>query len=59
MREFLKQARLEKGYTQKQLADMTGLTERYIRYLESGERDGCLKVLKDISLILGVDMNLF
>lgn len=59
MRDFLKQARQNKGYTQKEIAEKVGISERHYQYLEAGQRVGSLKVIKDISKLLDVDMNLF
>lgn len=38
MREWLKEARLARNLTQKQVADKIGMTEAYYSMIESGDR---------------------
>ena len=47
-----------KGYTQAQLAKITGLTGNYIGYLERGKQLPSLKTLKKISSTLGITVGL-
>ena len=43
MREKLRQARLEKNMTQKQVAEHLRIAERYYKQIEYGERLGSIK----------------
>lgn len=49
----LKDMRLSAGYSQKDLARATRLTQAYISYLESGKRSFCQKTLDPILTALG------
>ena len=40
MRENLKKARKEAGLTQQQMADKLGISERYYKQIEAGQRTG-------------------
>ena len=40
MRKNLKDARQKAGMTQKQVAEYLGISERYYRFIENGERKG-------------------
>lgn len=40
MRKNLKEARQKASMTQKQVAEYLGISERYYRFVESGERNG-------------------
>lgn len=40
MRENLKKARQEAGMTQKEVAEYLGISERYYRQIEAGDRTG-------------------
>ncbi len=44
MRENLRQARKDKGMTQKQVAEYLDIGERYYKSLESGERLGGIEL---------------
>lgn len=52
--EILKDFRLSKGLTQKQLADLTNMTERGIQRYESGERKPNFDALLALSTALDV-----
>ena len=54
MNERLKEIRLEKGLTQKQLAKAVGLTETALCNYEKGIREPSLNVLKQLCLALDV-----
>ncbi len=43
-RERLKEARQKAGMTQQQIADKLGISLRYYRFIESGERNGDFKL---------------
>ena len=54
MRKNLKAARKAHGWTQQELADKLGISLRYYRFIESGERDGDFAIwdaLEDIFAI--------
>ncbi len=53
--ENLKARRLKKGLTEKQLAEITGITERNIRYIESGLKNNpTLNTLQRLSEALNI-----
>lgn len=54
MKERLKEIRLEKGLTQKQLALAVGLTETALCNYEKGIREPSLDVLKQLCIVLDV-----
>jgi DNA-binding XRE family transcriptional regulator len=53
----LKVWRTYRGLTQMQLAEKTGLSQSQIAMIESGEREGTVKVLKRIAKALKVDID--
>ena len=55
MRENLKQARKEAGFSQQTRAEKIGIHERYYKSLESGERLGAIWIWDVIEDILGVN----
>lgn len=40
MRKNLKEARQKAGMTQNEVAELLGISERYYRFIENGERNG-------------------
>lgn len=52
MRNNLRKCRTVLGYTQKQLADKLGITERQYQRIESGEQDGTIKLWEKIKVLL-------
>lgn len=42
-KEKIKKARLDAGYTQKQVADATGISQSIIAYMETGKREPSLE----------------
>lgn len=56
MASTLREHRDRLGLTQKQLARMTGLTERTIRLLENGERTPRLSTARALADALGVSV---
>jgi DNA-binding XRE family transcriptional regulator len=53
----LKVWRTYRGLTQIQLAEKTGLSQSQIAMIESGEREGTVKVLRRIAKALNVDID--
>jgi DNA-binding XRE family transcriptional regulator len=53
----LKVWRTYRGLTQMQLAEKTGLSQSQIAMIESGEREGTVKVLRRIAKALNVDID--
>ncbi len=54
MREKLKKARQDAGLTQQALADRLGISLRYYKYIESGNRLGCIQIWDDLEDLLNV-----
>ena len=52
-------ARKNKGYTQKNVADMAKITEEYISLIESGKRKPSVKVAKKLGAILDIQWTIF
>lgn len=46
--------RKEKGFTQEQLAERSGLTQQYISGIENGQRNPTIVVIHDLAVALGV-----
>lgn len=59
MRKWLKDFRLNKNLTQKELADMVGIHISMINKIELGNRTPSVKTAKDIAKILDFDWTLF
>lgn len=55
MRENLRQARLDKGMTQQDIADELGIDCRYYKSIESGNRLGGIWMWDKLEDILGVN----
>ena len=55
--EVLKQLRLSRELTQKQLADAVGLSQNTISMYENGRREPDMKILAQLGQVFGVDMN--
>lgn len=49
--------RQEKGYTQQQLSDFTGLSRNYISDIENGRYIPSVETLTEIAKHLGIDLN--
>mgnify|MGYP001076942130 CR=1 FL=1 len=58
MREKLRQARKEKGMTQKQVADYLGIGERYYRFIENGDRTGDFEIWDGLEDLFGIHQRL-
>lgn len=54
MRKNLQKARKAKGMTQKQVAEYLGISERYYRFIESGDRGGDFKIWDTLEDLLGI-----
>ena len=54
MRKNLQEARKAKGMTQKQVAEYLGISERYYRFIEAGDRGGDFEVWDTLEDLLGV-----
>ncbi len=59
MLDIVIQARKNKGYTQKNVADMAKITEEYISLIESGKRKPSVKVAKKLGAILDIQWTIF
>jgi transcriptional regulator with XRE-family HTH domain len=53
----LRKARIRKGLTQKQLAEMVGISESYYCQLETGVRRLSLPLAQEIATILGKSLD--
>lgn len=51
---ILQKLRKEKGWSQKKLAEMSGVGESSIRHVEIGKRPGSTKMAKKLACVLGV-----
>ena len=56
--QFLAQLRREKGMTQKELAERTGIDQADLSKLENGTRNPSLKLLKRLADGMGMDLKL-
>lgn len=54
MRPNLKQARLDKGMTQQQVADHLDIGVRYYQKIESGDRTGDIRLWDDLEDLLSI-----
>ena len=54
MRKNLQEARKAKGMTQKQVAKHLGISERYYRFIESGDRGGDFEIWDALEDLLGI-----
>lgn len=52
MRNNLKKCRAEKGYTQKQFAQLLGITDKQYQRIEKGTSDGSIKLWEKIRALL-------
>ena len=58
MRQNLKQARLQKGITQQQVADKLHITLRHYKAIEYGERLGSIEIWDNIEDIFEVNQRI-
>jgi transcriptional regulator with XRE-family HTH domain len=54
MRTNLKQARLDKGMTQQQVADYLDIGVRYYQKIESGDRTGNIRLWDDLEDLFSI-----
>lgn len=54
--EIIKNLRLEKGMTARELGEKSNTTERYIYMIEKGQCNPSLKKLQAIAKVLGKDI---
>ncbi len=54
MREQLKKARIEAGFTQQALADRLGISLVYYQKIEAGDRTGDFAIWDDLEDITGI-----
>ncbi len=59
MREWLKQKRIEKGYTLSQLSEIVGVSEQSLSYYENGDRRPVPEVAIALGKALGFDWTIF
>lgn len=59
MREWLKQKRIEKGYTLSQLSDIVGVSEQSLSYYENGDRRPVPEVAIALGKALDFDWTIF
>lgn len=55
MRDILRNARKEKGLTQQQVADQLGISLRYYRMIENGDRTGDFEIWDDLEDMFNVN----
>jgi len=53
----IKELRIEKGLTQEQFADLSGLHKNYIGMVERGERNPSLKNIEVIALAFNISIS--
>ncbi|RLC80200.1 MAG: hypothetical protein DRJ03_22145 [Chloroflexi bacterium] len=53
----LKRLRIQKGLSQRQLAELIGVHPSYISLIERGKRPGSIRVLKKLSLFFNVPLD--
>lgn len=51
--ELLQKARIERGFTQKELSKLSGVTQADISRIENGKRDPSLYVTQRLAMALG------
>ncbi|NQX68460.1 helix-turn-helix transcriptional regulator [Paenibacillus alba] len=57
--EWLIKIRIEKGFTQEQVADSTEIKRPYYTMIETGYRNPSVKVAKKIANVLGFNWTIF
>ena len=59
VRHWLKNIRIEKGMTQKFVAEGVGITQPSYHQIESGENNPTIETAKKIAAVLGFDWTMF
>ena len=59
MLDIIIKARKNKGYTQKQVAELAKVSEEYISLIESGKRKPSVKVAKKLGAVLDIQCTIF
>lgn len=59
MLDIIVKARKNKGYTQKQVAELAKVSEEYISLIESGKRKPSVKVAKRLGAVLDIQWTIF
>lgn len=59
MLDIVIKARKNKGYTQKQVAELSKVSEEYISLIESGKRKPSVKVAKKLGAVLDIQWTIF
>ncbi|PIC81071.1 transcriptional regulator [Sporosarcina sp. P18a] len=59
MRKWLKELRVEKGLTQKSVAERSNIERAYYTMIEAGDRNPSVHVAKSIALVMGFDWTIF
>jgi putative transcriptional regulator len=59
VRQWLKEARIEKELTQQKIADIVGIRRAYYTMIEKGVRNPSVDVAKKISNVLGINWTIF
>ncbi|MCB1682442.1 MAG: helix-turn-helix transcriptional regulator [Rhodospirillales bacterium] len=54
----LKIIRKYRGFTQKELAELTGISRPYLTEIETGKKDGSIRAMKTLADVLNVDLSL-
>lgn len=54
MKSWLEEKRLDKGFSQQELADRVNISREYISMIENGQRTPSVTIAKKISKELGV-----
>lgn len=57
--EFLKEKRIERNFTMRQVGDEAGISESFYWMIENGDRRPSVETAKKIAAVLGFDWTLF
>ncbi|SDI17835.1 DNA-binding transcriptional regulator, XRE-family HTH domain [Alteribacillus persepolensis] len=59
MRDWLKEIRRQRGYTQEKVAELSNIQRAYYTMIESGNRNPSVSAAKAIGSALGFDWTIF